>query len=81
MYIYSYKKLIKICPISVISIWMRLHNGRVSSQPSIQSSQQTVELEQSKKILHKMDGESETQLGEDVGNNIVRNLLILFPIN
>ena len=58
-----------------------MYNGRVSSQPSIQSSQQTVELEQSKKILHKMDGESETQLGEDVGNNIVRNLLILFPIN
>lgn len=55
-----------------------MYNGRVSSQssiqssqPSIQSSQQTPRFEQFGIFSQNMDSESETQSGEDVGNDVI----------
>lgn len=48
-----------------------IYKKRISCQPSIQSSQQILEFEQSEIYPHNMDTESEIQSCEDVRNDVI----------
>jgi hypothetical protein len=55
-----------------------IYIGRVSSQPSFQSSQQTSEFEYGISFLN-MDNESDSQSDDDVGNDVIREHAHVIP--